>query len=77
MQITGTVSVIHALNAQGGVYMVGRMVPIWAAVLVELFLPMGWNALWEVPVLFSLPAVILNLEKPIRLSSRVRSSVRL
>ncbi len=25
MQITGTVSVIHALNAQGGVYMVGRM----------------------------------------------------
>ena len=34
MQITGADSVIHALNAQGGVYMFGRMMPIWAIVLI-------------------------------------------
>ena len=30
MQINGADSVIHAINTQGGVYMFGRMVPIWA-----------------------------------------------
>lgn len=35
MQITGADSVVHAINAQGGVYMFGRMMPIWAVVLIE------------------------------------------
>ena len=35
MQINGADSVIHAINTQGGVYMFGRMVPIWAVVLIE------------------------------------------
>lgn len=35
IQITGADSVIHAINAQGGVYMFGRMMPIWAVVLIE------------------------------------------
>ncbi len=35
MQITGADSVLHALNAQGGVYMFGKMTPIWAVILIE------------------------------------------
>ena len=35
IQVTGADSVIHALDAQGGVYMFGRMMPIWAVVLIE------------------------------------------
>ena len=35
MEVTGADSVIHAINAQGGVYMFGRMLPIWAVILIE------------------------------------------
>lgn len=35
MNLTGESSVLRAIQAQGGVYMFGRMCPIWAVVLVE------------------------------------------
>ena len=35
MEITGAGSVLEAIRAQGGVYMFGRMLPIWAVVIVE------------------------------------------
>lgn len=35
MNITGENSVLHAINAQGGVYMFGKMLPIWAVILIE------------------------------------------
>ncbi len=35
MSATGQDSVIHAINAQGGVYMFGRMLPVWAVILIE------------------------------------------
>lgn len=35
MQVTGADSVIQAINAQGGIYMFGRVVPIWAIILIE------------------------------------------
>ncbi len=35
MEVTGADSVLHAIQAQGGVYMFGRMLPIWALVLIE------------------------------------------
>lgn len=35
MSVTGADSVLHAIKAQGGVYMFGRMVPIWAVILIE------------------------------------------
>ena len=38
MNVTGVNSVLGAINAQGGVYMCGRMVPIWAVVLLEFVL---------------------------------------
>ena len=38
MQLTGQASVLTAIRAQGGVYLCGRMAPIWAVVLVEFCL---------------------------------------
>lgn len=35
MQFTGADSVLQAINLQGGVYMLGRMMPIWAVVIIE------------------------------------------
>lgn len=35
MQVTGASSVLGAISKQGGVYMLGRMMPIWAVVLIE------------------------------------------
>jgi hypothetical protein len=35
MQVTKTESVIHAINAQGGVYMFGKMLPIWGVIIIE------------------------------------------
>ncbi len=35
MQLTGEGSVLKAVKHQGGVYMFGNMLPIWAVVLVE------------------------------------------
>ena len=35
MEVTGANSVLNAIRTQGGVYMVGRMLPIWAVVLIE------------------------------------------
>lgn len=35
MQINHADSVLHAIRAQGGVYMFGRMLPIWAVIVIE------------------------------------------
>ena len=35
MTINNTNSVIDAINTQGGIYMFGRYVPIWAVVIIE------------------------------------------
>jgi hypothetical protein len=35
MQVTGADSVLQAISAQGGVLMFGRMLPIWAVILIE------------------------------------------
>jgi hypothetical protein len=35
MTVTGESSVLAAIRAQGGVYMFGKMLPIWAVILIE------------------------------------------
>lgn len=35
MAVTGASSVLDAIRQQGGIYMLGRMVPIWAIIVVE------------------------------------------
>ncbi|MDE5965160.1 MAG: hypothetical protein K2G65_07110 [Eubacterium sp.] len=37
MEITGADSVLNAINSQGGVYMFGKMLPIWAVIIIEFF----------------------------------------
>ena len=38
MNVTGADSVLGAVNAMGGVYMLGRNLPIWAVVIIEFIL---------------------------------------
>lgn len=63
MQITGADSVLHALDAQGGVYMFGRMLPIWAVVLVEFAFAYGLECIMGSPCSFRLACKNFEVEK--------------
>ncbi len=54
MQVTGEDSVLQAINAQGGVYMFGRMLPIWAVILIEFIFAYGLECLMGSPCSFRL-----------------------
>ena len=54
MQATGTDSVIHAINAQGGVCMFGKMLPIWAIILIEFVFAFGLECVMGSPCSFRL-----------------------
>ena len=54
MNITGESSVLNAIRTQGGVYMFGRMCPIWSVVLVEFFFAYVLEILVGSPVSFRL-----------------------
>lgn len=54
MQITGADSVIHAINAQGGVYMFGKMLPVWAVILIEFCFAYGLECIMGSPYSFKL-----------------------
>ncbi|MCD7749879.1 MAG: hypothetical protein LUH42_07495 [Oscillospiraceae bacterium] len=56
MEVNGADSVIHAINAQGGVYMFGRMLPIWAIILVEFCFAYALECLMGSPCSFKLAA---------------------
>lgn len=60
MAINQADSVIAAINAQGGVYMLGRFVPIWAVVLVEFCLAYGLEILMGSPCSFRLAAKVFD-----------------
>ncbi len=54
MNVTGADSVLHAIQAQGGVYMFGHMLPIWAIILVEFCFAYGLECLMGSPCSFRL-----------------------
>lgn len=60
MSINETNSVIGAINHQGGVYMVGRYVPIWAVVLIEFILAYTLEILVGSPCSFRLACKVFN-----------------
>lgn len=60
MNVTGADSVLHAIAAQGGVYMAGRMVPIWAVVLVEFVLAYCLELLVGSPSSFKLASKVFD-----------------
>lgn len=60
MAVTGESSVIGAINAQGGVMMCGRMVPIWAVILVEFVLAYLLETVMGSPCSFKLACKVFD-----------------
>ena len=63
MQLNQTTSVIAALNKQGGVYMLGTYLPIWACILIEFCLAYLLENLVGSPASFKLACRVFNPAK--------------
>ena len=63
MTINGSAGVIDAINRQGGVYMFGRYLPIWAVVLVEFCFAYVLEVLVGSPCSFRLASKVFDPEK--------------
>ena len=63
MESAGTQSVLEAINMQGGVYMFGRMLPIWAVILIEFCFAYTLENLFGSPMSFKLASRIFNPRK--------------
>ena len=63
MTVTGQGSVLAAIRAQGGVYMFGRMLPIWAVVLIEFCFAYGLENLLGSPLSFRLACRVFDPRK--------------
>lgn len=60
MTVNGTDSVLSAINAQGGVYMFGSFMPIWAVVLVEFLFAFALEVFMGSPVSFKLACKVFD-----------------
>ncbi|MGN0247169.1 MAG: hypothetical protein ACI4DK_14555 [Lachnospiraceae bacterium] len=60
MQVTGADSVLHAINTQGGVYMFGNMLPIWAVILIEFICAYTLECLIGSPVSFKMTSKMFD-----------------
>ena len=60
MGVTGANSVLAAIQVMGGVYMVGRYVPIWAVVLTEFCLAYLLEVLMGSPCSFKLASRVFD-----------------
>lgn len=60
MAVTGADSVIHAIQKQGGVYMFGHMLPIWAVILIEFCFAYGLECLMGSPLSFRLACKVFD-----------------
>lgn len=60
MSMNGTTSVIAAIQKQGGVYMFGRYLPIWAVVLVEFCFAYALEVLVGSPSSFKLACRVFD-----------------
>lgn len=60
MSVTGKSSVLSAIRAQGGVYMLGRTLPIWAVVIVEFCLAYLLEVLMGSPLSFKLACKVFD-----------------
>ena len=63
MSVTGADSVLHAIQAQGGVYMLGRMVPVWAVIVVEFCLAFLLENIMGSPASFRLACRVFDPRK--------------
>ena len=62
MEITGADSVIHAIHAQGGVYIFGKMLPIWAVILIEFVFAYTLECVMGSPASFRLASKVFDPE---------------
>lgn len=60
MAVTGADSVLNAIRSQGGVYMFGRMFPIWAVVIIEFCCAYCLEVLVGSPSSFKLACKVFN-----------------
>ncbi len=60
MQVNGENSVLSAIKSQGGVYMCGRMLPIWAVILVEFCFAYTLECAIGSPLSFKLACKVFN-----------------
>ncbi|MCD7946203.1 MAG: hypothetical protein LUF81_06330 [Clostridiales bacterium] len=63
MEIAGASHVLQAINAQGGVYMFGRMLPIWAVILIEFCFAYGLECIMGSPCSFRLACKVFDPKK--------------
>lgn len=63
MAVTGADSVIHAINTQGGIYMFGKMLPIWAVILIEFCFAYGLECIMGSPCSFKLACRVFDPRK--------------
>lgn len=63
MTLNGTNSVLAAIHQQGGVYMLGRYLPIWCVVLVEFILAFLLEILMGSPCSFRLASRVFDPRK--------------
>lgn len=63
MSVTGAQSVLGAINAQGGVYMFGKFLPIWAVVLIEFCFAYGLEIVMGSPCSFRLASKVFDPHK--------------
>lgn len=62
MEVTGQSSVLGAINAQGGVYMFGAMLPIWPVVLVEFAFAYTLEVVMGSPLSFKLASKVFDVK---------------
>ena len=63
MAVTGAPGVLAAIDTQGGVYMFGRMLPIWAIILIEFCFAFGLEVLVGSPCSFRLACRVFDPRK--------------
>ncbi|MCD7801479.1 MAG: hypothetical protein LUH09_00985 [Clostridiales bacterium] len=63
MEVNGANHVLQAINAQGGVYMFGRMLPIWAVILIEFCFAYGLECVMGSPCSFRLACKVFDPKK--------------
>ena len=63
MQVIGEESVLSAIRAQGGVYMFGKMLPIWAVILIEFCFAYLLENVLGSPMSFKLACRVFNPQK--------------
>lgn len=63
MTINNTTSVISAINNQGGVYIFGNMLPIWAVVLIEFIFAISLELIIGQPFSFKIACKHFDMKK--------------